>query len=503
MSEPNRATRIRKPSRKVRDNNEVLREKEPKMRRVEPAESGSASRKRAVSPARVNPGETLEPQSPISGSPGPAGGGAAEERCDDEVQRLREAFTATQARASELVNKLERANDELDTVKKELSSANEKTLAELQALHDDRKMLQDHNDEQLRELEKYEDEILRLRAEIARLKNYEGKILRLRAEIARLKAADLRRNTHSRLQTSGTGSGKQPMEVHPPSSERRRSVTPDSNGASSSRDPGNGASSSHHRVSKTPPPPCEACGDVHGTGDVCRFDLPPCEACGDVHGTGDVCPLDLPPCEACGDVHGTGDVCPFDLNVETKITDMRDLIRELKREGKSVPVSFENPKLSAATFIVGPLNNRGPDNGRAHTYKIVRREEDNRPHITNRGFMHVHTGMEPTAVNRGDLDPRYRCVECGVAWGNHNGVHLDRLRKYWEKYFPEDFAAEWKDESNEHQGEHPSEPNKEADMDLHGNSNGEHQGESDEDSDMEREDEPDGFSSEDSEQEED
>jgi len=431
------------------------------MRRVEPAESGSASRKRAVSPARVNPGETLEPQSPISGSPGPAGGGAAEERCDDEVQRLREAFTATQARASELVNKLERANDELDTVKKELSSANEKTLAELQALHDDRKMLQDHNDEQLRELEKYEDEILRLRAEIARLKNYEGKILRLRAEIARLKAADLRRNTHSRLQTSGTGSGKQPMEVHPPSSERRRSVTPDSNGASSSRDPGNGASSSHHRVSKTPPPPCEACGDVHGTGDVCRFDLPPCEAC--------------------GDVHGTGDVCPFDLNVETKITDMRDLIRELKREGKSVPVSFENPKLSAATFIVGPLNNRGPDNGRAHTYKIVRREEDNRPHITNRGFMHVHTGMEPTAVNRGDLDPRYRCVECGVAWGNHNGVHLDRLRKYWEKYFPEDFAAEWKDE---------------------------HQGESDEDSDEDELDgnsnrKPDGFSSEDSEQEED
>jgi len=347
-----------------------------------------------------------------------------------------------------------------EDLKKEISGLEAEHREEKQVLWDDREMLREHNAEYEREIRRLEAEMLRNTAKISRR---DAEMLRLKEEV------DFLRN-----QKGSTALGKQPMEVHPPSSERRRSVTPDSNGASSSRDPGNGASSSHHRVSKTPPPPCEACGDVHGTGDVCRFDLPPCEAC--------------------GDVHGTGDVCPFDLNVETKITDMRDLIRELKRKGKSVPVSFENPKLSAATFIVGPLNNRGPDNGTAHTYKIVRREEDNRPHITNRGFMHVHTGMEPTAVNRGDLDPRYRCVECGVAWGNHNGVHLDRLRKYWEKYFPEDFAAEWKDKSNEHQGEHPSEPNKEADMDLHGNSNGEHQGESDEDSDMEREDELDGNS---------
>jgi hypothetical protein len=143
------------------------------------------------------------------------------------------------------VNKLERANDELDTVKKELSSANEKTLAELQALHDDRRELRDHNDEQLRELENYEDEILRLRAEIARLKNYEGEILRLRAEIARLEAADLRRNTDSRLQTSGTGSGKGPMQYPCASNGAAASSSlGEGRGGASSGPSGEGASSS-------------------------------------------------------------------------------------------------------------------------------------------------------------------------------------------------------------------------------------------------------------------
>ena len=432
---------------------------------VEPAESDPANGIRAISPAPVDAGQSLDPVGsplPLSGSPEPAGGGAAGGRCDEEVRKLRSQLTEAEMCALGLKLDLEAASDLLHNTRRDLEGEirrrEEERIGREQLQWDDREMLREHN-------ANYEREIRDLEANIAAL---ESNNLRLSAKLSRADAKALR--LEGRIASlsdprNSTAPGKQPMEVHPPSSKRRRSVTPDSNGASSSRDPGNGASSSHHRVSKTPPPPCKVCGDVHGTGDV----------------------------------------CPFDLNVETDIKIMKKIVKKRMREGKSLPVSFKDPRNSEATKILGPLNNKGRNN-MAHVYEILRRPDGTLRTTKKDLFLYIHHGMEP-GVDVEPLNAQYFCLECGTPWTKHNGVYLRTLLKFWKKHFSAAYVAE----SNEHQGEHPSEPNKEADMDLHGNSNGEHQGESDEDSDMEREDEldgnsnrkPDGFSSEDSEQEED
>ncbi len=182
-----------------------------------------------------------------------------------------------------------------------------------------------------------------------------------------------------------------------------------------------------------------------------------------------------PLCKVCGELHLYGDPCYFAPNVETHIESMKNIIKKMRQNGKSLPVSFKNPKYSKAAFIVGPLNNIGK-NSKAHTYKIVR--------VNNKGFMYIHLGSE-LPVDRDNLNPQHHCLDCGVAWTRHNGVPLAKLRKFWLQHFPAEYKKEWNDDpssTNLSEENSDGEPNGESDMETDKGS--------DEESDEEIHDEP-------------
>jgi hypothetical protein len=178
---------------------------------VPPSASGSPG-PAGGSPVTGDVGQSLVPESPLraSGSPGPAGGGAAEERCNDEVRQLR----------------LELAEAKLAEAK--LAESNKNLHAYGMGL-----------EEEIHDLQRSNDELQ------GSVDDNKSTILRLRAEIARLKAAELRRNTDSRLQTSGTGSGKGPMQYPCASNGAAASSSlGEERGGASSGPSGEGASSS-------------------------------------------------------------------------------------------------------------------------------------------------------------------------------------------------------------------------------------------------------------------
>jgi len=402
---------------------------------VPPSASGSPG-PAGGSPVTGHEGESLIPPSSApsnAGSPKPAGGGAAEEVCNDELEKLRATLKVVQGSAFDLVDELNRVKHEFDAAKTELASVREETLARLQVCHDDcvelrllNNELQGSNDELQGSVDDNKSTILRLRAEIARL---EATILRLEEEVASL-----------RDQTSSTRSGKGPMaprDADPRHAKGAGRFLGEGRGGASSASNGEGASSSHHRVSKTPPPPCEVCGDVHEPN-----------------------------------------ICPFGINVETDIEIMKKIVDKRMREGKSLPVSFKDPRNSNAIKILGPLNNKGRNN-KAHVYKILRRRDGTLRMTKKDWFLYIHHGLEPE-VDVKPLNSQYFCLECGAPWTQHNGVYLRTLLKFWKKHFSAAYVAE----SNEH----PGEPNKEADMDLDdeldGNPNEESRGYSSDDSEQ-------------------